>query len=230
MNIIYINNKTMTILIHKFGNCKYETHKMMMSDHRTMNKVEKGEYENLHPHLNPPPSRGRKEKGPLNPLSSSEGKEKGKLSSSFLEKKERDSFSSSDFREGKKKGSLPPNAGEGQDGGDIHRARELRKRLTNAEKKLWSHIRLRQITGHKFRRQQPIGKYIVDFVCLEKKLVVEVDGRQHSEQSSYDEERTVWLESQGYRVLRFWNNEVLKEIEVVLDVIVGMLKQDDYQT
>jgi len=128
-----------------------------------------------------------------------------------------------------RKGSLPPNAVEGQDGGNIHRARELRKRLTDAEKKLWSHIRLRQITGHKFRRQQLIGKYIVDFACFEKKLVVEVDGGQHSLQSSSDKERTAWLESQGYKVLRFWNNEVLKEIEVVLDVIARALEEDDYQ-
>jgi very-short-patch-repair endonuclease len=171
---------------------------MMINGHRTMIKVEKEEYKDLHPHLNPPPSRGRKKKGYL---------------------------SSSISKERKKTVSLPPNAGEGQDGGNVYRARELRKRLMNAEKKLWSHIRLRQIAGHKFRRQRPIGKYIVDFVCLEKKLVVEADGGQHSEQSSYDEERTAWLESQGYRVLRFWNNEVLKEIEIVLDVIVRALEE-----
>jgi len=189
---------------------------MMINDHRTMNGVKKEEDKNLHPHLNPPPSRGRKEKSALNPFSLSERTEKG-------------NFSSPDSREEKKKCSLPPNAGEGQDGGNISRARELRKRSTNAEKKLWSYLRLRQIAGHKFRRQQPIGKYIADFACLEKKLVVEVDGGQHSEPIAYDEDRTMWLESQGYRVLRFWNNEVLKEIEIVLDVIVGVLEEDDYQ-
>jgi len=84
---------------------------------------------------------------------------------------------------------------------------------------LWRHIRLRQVEGYKFRRQQPIGKYIVDFVCLERKLVIEIDGGHHSLQSSYDEKRTIWLKSQGYRVLRFWNNGVLNEIETVLNEI-----------
>ena len=71
--------------------------------------------------------------------------------------------------------------------------------------------------------QQPLGPYIVDFVCLEKKLILEVDGGQHSEQLSYDTERSTWLEAQGFRVLRFWNNEVLKEIEVVKQVIAEAL-------
>ena len=71
--------------------------------------------------------------------------------------------------------------------------------------------------------QQPLGPYIVDFVCLEKKLILEVDGGQHSEQLSYDTERSTWLEAQGFRVLRFWNNEVLKEIEVVKQVITEAL-------
>jgi len=185
---------------------------MMISDHRTMISVEKEEYENFHPHLNPPPSRGRRKVSSLSSPDSRGRRKKGYPSPSLSKSR-------------KKTGSLPPNAGEGQDGGNVYRARELRKRLTNAEKKLWKHICLRQIAGHKFRRQQPIGKYIVDFACLEKKLVVEVDGGQHSEQSAYDEERTAWLESQGYRVLRFWNNEVLKEIEIVLDVIAGVLEE-----
>ncbi|MCI0482908.1 MAG: DUF559 domain-containing protein [Candidatus Dadabacteria bacterium] len=100
----------------------------------------------------------------------------------------------------------------------------MRKNLTDAEKKLWRHLRLKNIGGNKFRRQQPIGKYIVDFVGLEKKLIVEVDGGQHSEEITYDNERTVWLESEGYRVLRFWNNEVLEDVEIVSEVIVRALE------
>jgi len=73
--------------------------------------------------------------------------------------------------------------------------------------------------GNRFRRQQPIAPYIVDFVCFEKKLIVELDGGQHAEQSAYDAERTTWLESQGFRVLRFWNNQILMEIEAVKEVI-----------
>ena len=95
-------------------------------------------------------------------------------------------------------------------------AREMRKNFTDAELKLWKRLRNRLTDGEKFRRQQPIGKYIVDFVCAERKLVVEVDGGQHSENVAYDSERTAWLESQGYCVLRFWNNEVLVDVEIVL--------------
>ena len=104
-------------------------------------------------------------------------------------------------------------------------ARELRKNLTDAENELWKHLRYRQISGNKFRRQQPIGKYIVDFACMEKKLIVEVDGGQHNEQVSYDNERTAWLESRGYRVLRFWNNEVLEDVEIVSDSILRILEE-----
>jgi len=95
-------------------------------------------------------------------------------------------------------------------------AKKLRKSLTEAERLLWSYLRNRQL-GVKFRRQEPIGRYIVDFVCFEKRLVVEVDGGQHG--GSYDDERDRWLNMQGFRVLRFWNNEVLKNIEGVLEVI-----------
>ncbi len=105
-------------------------------------------------------------------------------------------------------------------------ARRMRNNLTDAEKKLWRYLRLKNIDGNKFRRQQPIGKYIVDFVSLEKKLIVEVDGGQHGEQITYDNERTAWLESERYRVLRFWNNEVLEDVEVVLEAIVKALEDD----
>ncbi len=99
------------------------------------------------------------------------------------------------------------------------RARQLRKQSTDAERKLWRHLRNRQAEGYKFRRQQPLGQYIVDFVCLEKRLVVEVDGGQHAEQIEYDAQRSAWLESQGFRVVRFWNNQVLEETESVKEAI-----------
>jgi very-short-patch-repair endonuclease len=98
-------------------------------------------------------------------------------------------------------------------------ARNLRKRLTNTERFLWSKIRARQIEGCKFRRQTPIGKYIVDFVCHEQRVIVEVDGGQHSENAKEDGIRDKWFGEQGYRILRFWNNEVLTNMEGVLEVI-----------
>jgi len=99
------------------------------------------------------------------------------------------------------------------------KARTLRKRLTDAESALWRQVRLRQIEGYKFRRQHPIGPYIVDFVCLERKVIVEVDGGQHAVQVQQDAERTAWLESVGYRVIRFWDHEVLTELESVKETI-----------
>ena len=87
--------------------------------------------------------------------------------------------------------------------------------MTDAEKLLWRHLRLRQFAGYKFRRQHPLGNYIVDFVCLEAALVLEVDGGQHAEYEDKDAIRTQWLEAKGLRVMRFWNNEVLSNIEGV---------------
>ena len=104
------------------------------------------------------------------------------------------------------------------------RARELRKNQTEAERTLWKHLRLRQFGAHKFRRQAPIGPYIVDFVCFENGLVIELDGGQHSEQVLYDSERTKWLESQGFHVLRFWNGQVLNETEAVKAAILEGLE------
>ena len=104
------------------------------------------------------------------------------------------------------------------------RARELRRNPTAAELALWKHLRLRQLGGHRFRRQAPIGPYIVDFVCFERELVIELDGGQHSESVTYDSARSDWLESQGFRVLRFWNDQVLKETEAVKEVIVVALE------
>ena len=99
------------------------------------------------------------------------------------------------------------------------RARQLRKSPTDAEKALWNILRNRQISGYRFRRQAPIGRYIVDFVCFENRLVIEVDGGQHLERAKYDAGRTAWLESAGFRVIRFWNNQVLEETEAVRDAI-----------
>ena len=101
------------------------------------------------------------------------------------------------------------------------RARTLRKQSTHAEKLLWRHLRSKQLQGVKFRRQQPIGKYIVDFVCFPHKLVIELDGGQHSLPSEHlkDQRRDVWLQAQGFKVLRFWNNDVLGNIEGVMETI-----------
>jgi very-short-patch-repair endonuclease len=97
----------------------------------------------------------------------------------------------------------------------------LRKRPTNAEQLLWKHLRLKQIEGFKFRRQQPVDNYIVDFVCLGKRIVIEVDGGQHEEQKEEDIVRDKYLRQQGFNVLRFWNNEVLQNINGVLEIIRG---------
>lgn len=98
-------------------------------------------------------------------------------------------------------------------------ARTLRKRPTDAEKLLWSKLRDRQLAGMKFRRQRPIGKYIVDFVCIEKRIVVEADGSQHLNNPD-DVARDSYLREKGYTVLRFWNNDILRNIEGVLGKII----------
>ena len=105
--------------------------------------------------------------------------------------------------------------------GGMHRSRsrQLRRNLTEAEQALWRHLRLRQLDGRKFRRQQPIGPYIVAFICLERRLIIELDGGQHSSQTTSDAERSAWLETQGFRVLRFWNHKVLQNIEAVKERI-----------
>ena len=100
----------------------------------------------------------------------------------------------------------------------------MRGNPTEAEKKLWSVLRLQQIDGHRFRRQHPIGVYVVDFVCLAEKLVIEVDGGQHAERRKRDDVRTDWLELSGYRVLRFWNNEVMGNIDGVAQTILAALQ------
>jgi len=105
------------------------------------------------------------------------------------------------------------------------RAIELRKELTPAERKLWAVIRNDQL-GVNFRRQHAIGNYIPDFVCIEKKLIIELDGSQHLEQEEYDEERTKYLESLGYKVIRFWNNDVMKNIESVILAITNAIEDE----
>jgi len=98
-------------------------------------------------------------------------------------------------------------------------ARRLRHQQTDAEKKLWRLVRARQCGGYKFRRQVEIGKYIADFVCLDAKLIIEIDGGQHLNQLPSDTVRSRELESRGYRVLRFWNDEVLNQTTEVLEAI-----------
>ncbi len=111
-------------------------------------------------------------------------------------------------------------------GDETSLARELHRRQAEAEKALWVRLRNRQLEGVKFRRQQPIGDYIVDFAGLESRIIVEVDGGQHNERRmrEKDEERTAWLKREGYRVLRFWDNEVLKNVDGVLEVIREALR------
>ncbi len=106
----------------------------------------------------------------------------------------------------------------------ITKARNLRVASTDVERLLWTHLRGRRLGNFKFRRQLPIGGYIVDFVCVETRLVVELDGGQHSEHSAYDSHRTAILEKSGFRVLRIWNDEVLKNLEGVL---VEILRQSE---
>jgi type I restriction enzyme M protein len=100
----------------------------------------------------------------------------------------------------------------------LRNARELRKNQTDAERLLWNLLRDRQLGGFKFRRQKPLGKYILDFYCAQKKLAIELDGLGHAEndQIKYDEIRTAYLESAGVQVLRFWNHQVLQETEDIL--------------
>jgi len=102
-----------------------------------------------------------------------------------------------------------------------HLARRLRKESTEAEKLLWSYLRRKSLFGLKFRRQEQIGDYIVDFVCYEKKLIIELDGGHHNQDETkvHDLKRQKWLESQNFKVIRFWNNEVIKNIEGVHQVI-----------
>lgn len=108
-------------------------------------------------------------------------------------------------------------------------ARSLRKQQTDVELLLWQKLRGRRLSGYKFRRQKPIGYYIVDFICVEKMLVVEIDGGQHNTKDGkkYDDMRTQYLQQQGYNVIRFWDNEITKEMDEVLNVINRALISSD---
>ena len=101
---------------------------------------------------------------------------------------------------------------------------QLRRRMTDAERKLWRLLRLQQFDGWKFRRQHVFGSYVLDFVCLPAKLVVEVDGGQHADAMAADERRSQFLMKCGFRVVRFWNNEVLSETEAVTQRIWDELR------
>jgi very-short-patch-repair endonuclease len=109
------------------------------------------------------------------------------------------------------------------------RAKRLRRDLTDVERKLWRWLRDRGLGGAKFRRQHPIGRYVVDFACVEAGLVVEVDGGQHAERRAQDAARTRYLEAQGFRVIRFWNNEVSENIEGVMATIDSALEKPSPQ-
>ena len=107
-----------------------------------------------------------------------------------------------------------------QENGNLKdKARLLRKNMTTAEKKLWNHLRNKKFSALRFRRQVILGNYIVDFISFEPKIIIEVDGSQHIDQINYDLKRTAYLESIGYKILRYWNNEVLGNIEKVLNDI-----------
>jgi very-short-patch-repair endonuclease len=106
------------------------------------------------------------------------------------------------------------------------RARALRINATDAEQRLWQILGSRQMMGCKFRRQVPIGRYIADFLCHEARLIIEVDGGQHDRSSEHEANRITFLQSQGYRVLRFWNDEVLTNPEGVHFLITEVLKRD----
>ena len=105
------------------------------------------------------------------------------------------------------------------------RARILRKNMTDAERRLWRHLRQRQLDGDKFRRQVRIGPYIADFACLDLLIVIEVDGGQPAEARAYDSRRDDYMRGQGFRVLRFWNNDVLSNMEGVWEAIAVELKK-----
>ncbi len=107
----------------------------------------------------------------------------------------------------------------------MHRAGELRHEPTPAEKKLWAYLRIMREDGPRFRRQHAIGQFITDFCEPRKKLAIELDGSQHLKQEEYDEERTKYLESQGYKVIRFWNNDVMNNIEGVILAIQHALEE-----
>ena len=105
------------------------------------------------------------------------------------------------------------------------RAKKLRQNMSEAETRLWHHLRAGRLNGYKFRRQQPMGDYIVDFVCVTPKLIIEADGGQHAEQAEYDQARSLYLNGLGFTVLRFWNDEILRQTDEVLAEILRVLQE-----
>ena len=105
------------------------------------------------------------------------------------------------------------------------RAKKLRQNMSEAETRLWHHLRAGRLNGYKFRRQQPMGNYIVDFVCVTPKLIIEADGGQHAEQAEYDQARSLYLNDLGFTVLRFWNDEILRQTDEVLAEILRVLQE-----
>jgi very-short-patch-repair endonuclease len=105
----------------------------------------------------------------------------------------------------------------------LDRARQLRRHATEAETRLWQHLRGRRLGNHKFRRQVWIGPFIADFLCMDAMLVVEVDGSQHIGDAAYDADRTAYLANKGYRVIRVWNNDVMQRMDDVLAAILSAL-------
>jgi very-short-patch-repair endonuclease len=104
------------------------------------------------------------------------------------------------------------------------RARRLRATPTDAELRLWQRLRKKQLNGHRFRRQVPLGPYVVDFACIERSMVIEVDGGQHDWNAAADARRTAWLRAHGWRVVRYWNNEVIENIDGVLEHLSSELR------
>jgi very-short-patch-repair endonuclease len=103
-------------------------------------------------------------------------------------------------------------------------AKQMRREPTDAEACLWRHLRAGRLKAYRFKRQAPIAGYIVDFVCFEHKLIIEADGGQHAERADDDAHRTAWLQTQGFDVLRFWNNDILRDTQSVLEVILRRLE------
>ena len=108
----------------------------------------------------------------------------------------------------------------------MHQAGELRKEPTPAERKLWAALKNEQLNGIKFRRQHAIGKYIPDFCAVQEKLIIELDGSQHLDQQEYDTERTKYLEAQGYKVIRFWNNQIMNDLNGVILAISHAIEEN----
>ena len=109
----------------------------------------------------------------------------------------------------------------------LDRARRMRREMTQPELKLWSILRNRALVGVKFRRQMPIGNYIADFCCLDRRLIVELDGGQHVEQEAADVSRSMFLSQKGFRVLRFWNEQVLSGSEFVVAEILAAISEHE---